>query len=283
MLKLSVTTPSGGGPVVIQDQFPTEGPLVLEVPTNATATINLSFPQLGRIATQLQSLVDSGAITFVLTAISGTQTWMQESDLAGLPELYSASESITIGGETGTVLYGYNLVAGQVCAHADLFVAGAAANTGVVVRSILPGTDGNDYTVSAVDTSGGGLSAVLTGSDLVVDFGGAAHTATLVAAAINNSGTAGPVFIATAGGNGAGNVALQAETALAGGTGAGLTVSCCGLACTVTALDVSASPVDKLTITTPDLGSLATNNGYAKIKVRSGEKKTDITVVTTSA
>jgi hypothetical protein len=283
MLKLSVTTPSGGGPVVIQDQFPTEGPLVLEVPTNSTATINLSFPQLGRIAPQIQSLVESGAITFTLTAISGTQTWIQESDLAGLPEIYSASESITIGGETGTILYGYNLVAGQVCAHADLFVLGAAANTGVVVRSILPGQDGNAYTVTAVDTTSGGLSAVLTGSDLVVDFGGASHTATEVTAAINGSVTASPVFIATAGGNGSGNVALQAETQLAGGTGSGLSVSCCGLACTITALDVSASPVDKITITTPDLGTLAANNGYAKIKVRSGEKKADITVVTTSA
>lgn len=283
MLKLSVTTPVGGGPVVIQDQFPTEGPLVLEVATNATATINLSFTQLGRIASQIQSLFEAGAITFTLTAISGNQTWIQESDLAGLPDIYSASESITIGGETGCVLYGYNLVAGQVCAHADLFVTGAAANTGVVVRAILPGQDGNDYTVTAVDTTSGGLSAILTASDLLVDFGGASHTATEVAAIINGSVTASPVFVATAGGNGSGNVAVQAETALAGGTGQGLTVSCCGLACTVTALDVSASPIDKLTITTPDLGTLAANNGYAKIKVRSGEKKTDITVVTTNA
>jgi len=283
MLKLSVTTPVGGGPVSIQDQFPTEGPLVLEVATNATATVNLSFTQLGRIAAQLQALLESGAITFTLTAITGNQTWIQESDVAGLPEIYSASESITIGGETDTILYGYNLVAGQVCAHADLFVTGAASNTGVVVRAILPGMDGNDYTVTAVDTGSGGLSAVLTANDLLVDFGGAAKTATLVAAAINGSVTASPVFIATAGGNGSGNVALQAETALAGGTGQGLTVSCCGLACTVTALDISASPVDKLTITTPNLGTLAANNGYAKIKVRSGEKKTDITVVTTTA
>lgn len=283
MLKLSVTTPVGGGPVVIQDQFPTEGPLVLEVATNATATINLSFTQLGRIASQIQSLFEAGAITFTLTAISGNQTWIQESDLAGLPDIYSASEPITIGGETGCILYGYNLVAGQVCADADLFVTGAAANTGVNVRSILPGQDGNDYTVSAVDTGGGGLAAVLTGSDLVVDFGGAAHTATLVAAAINGSVSASPVFVATAGGNGAGNVAAQAETQLAGGTGSGLTVSCCGLACTVTALDISASPTDKLTITTPDLGTLAANNGYAKIKLRSGEKTSDITVVTTNA
>ena len=283
MLKLSVTVPSGGAPVVIQDAFPTEGLLILEVATNSTATVNLSFTQLGRIAAQIQSLLEAGNITFTLTAIAGNQTWIQESDLAGLPEIYSASESITIGGETGTILYGYNLVAGQVCAHADLFVTGAAANTGVVVRSILPGQDGNAYTVTAVDTAGGGLSAILTGSDLVVDFGGASHTATEVAAIINGSVTASPVFIATAGGNGSGNVALQAETALAGGTGQGLTVSCCGLACTVTALDISASPIDKLTITTPNLGSLATNNGYAKIKVRSGEKKTDITVVTTTA
>jgi hypothetical protein len=283
MLKLSVTVPSGGSPVVIQDQFPTEGPLVLEVATNATATVNVSFTQLGRLAAQLQALLEAGNITFTLTAISGNQTWIQESDVAGLPEIYSASESITIGGESGTVLYGYNLVAGQVCAHADLFVTGAAANTGVVVRSILPGQDGNDYTVSAIDTGGSGLSAVLTASDLVVDFGGASHTATEVAAIINGSVSASPVFIATAGGNGSGNVALQAETALAGGTGQGLAVTCCGIACTVTALDVSASPIDKLTITTPNLGSLAANNGYAKIKVRSGEKKADITVVTTSA
>jgi hypothetical protein len=283
MLKLSVTVPSGGAPVVIQDAFPTEGPLVLEVATNSTSTVNLSFTQLGRVAAQIQSLFEAGNITFTLTAISGNQTWIQESDLAGLPEIYSASESLTIGGETGCILYGYNLVAGQVCAHADLFVTGAAANTGVVVRAILPGQDGNDYTVTAVDTTSGGLSAVLTASDLVVDFGGASHTATEVAAIINGSITASPVFVATAGGNGSGNVAVQAETALAGGTGSGLTVSCCGLACTVTALDVSATPIDKLTITTPDLGTLAANNGYAKIKVRSGEKKADITVVTTSA
>ena len=282
MLKLSITVPAGGGTTVIQDQFPTEGPFVLEVPTASTGTANISFTQLGRISDQLQSLFEAGAITFTLTAITGDQTWMQESDLAGLPDIYSVNEPVTIGGETGVVLTGYKLLGGQVRAYADQGNYAGAAVTSLRVWSLLPGQDGNDYTVETIDSTSGGLSFDLTASALVIDLGGATSTAAQVATALN-SDAVGATFYALHGGAGSGTFAIHDEVAFSGGSGIGLSVTCCGLACTVTAIDISATPLEKITVTTPDLGTKATDGGHAKITLRVGEKKSDITVATATA
>jgi hypothetical protein len=282
MLKLSVTVPSGGAPVVIQDNFPTEGPLVLEVATNSTATINLSFTQLGRISDQLKALYEAEAITFTLTAITGTDIWKQEADLAGLPEIYSVSESITIGGETGVELQGYKLVGGQIQAYADQGdFAGAVADS-LRITCILPGQDGNAYSVKTIDSGSTGLHFHLVGTLLTIDLGGATSTAATVKSALN-ADAVGATFIAEDGGAGGTTYAIHDEVQFAHGVGTGLSVSCCGVACTVTAIDLSATPLEKITLTTPNVGSKAANNGYTKITLRVGEKKSDAWTLSTTA
>lgn len=282
MLKLSVTVPSGGAPVAIQDNFPTEGPFVMEVATNSTSTANISFQQLGRISDQLKALYEAEAITFTLTAITGTDIWKQEADLAGLPEIYSVNESITIGGETGVLLQGYKLLGGQTQAYADQGnYAGAVADS-LRIWSILPGQDGNAYSVKTIDSTSGGLHFHLVGSLLTIDLGGATSTAATVAHALN-SDAVGATFIAEHGAAGGTTYAIHDEVQFAHGTGTGLSVTCCGVACTVTAIDVSATPLEKITVTTPDISTKGTDNGYAKIVLRVGEKKTDIQTLTTTA
>jgi len=280
MLKLSVTVPSGGAPVVIQDNFPTEGPFVMEVATNSTSTANISFNQLERVSDQIKALYEAEAITFTLTAITGTDIWKQEADLAGLPDIYSVSESITIGGETGVELQGYKLLGGQTQAYADQGVYPAADS--LRIWSILPGQAGNDYSVVTIDSTSGGLHFHLAGTVLTIDLGGATSTAATVKAALN-ADAVGATFIAEDGGAGGTTYAIHASVQFAHGAGTGLSVSCCGLACTVTAIDVSATPLEKITVTTPDLSTKAANNGYAKIVLRVGEKKSEVTTLTTTA
>jgi hypothetical protein len=282
MLKLSVTVPSGGAPVVIQDAFPTEGPFVLEVATNSTSTANISFNQLERVSDQLKALYEAEAITFTLTAITGSDIWKQEADLAGLPEIYSVNESITIGGETGVALQGYKLLGGQVQAYADQGNYTGSSTAAIRIKAILPGQDGNAYTVTTIDSTGGGLSFALVGNDLTIDLGGATNTAAQVATALN-SDAVGATFYAVPYGAGGTTFAIHDEVQFANGAGTGLSVSCCGVACTVTAIDISATPLEKITVTTPDIGTKGTNNGYAKITLRVGEKKSDIVTLTTSA
>lgn len=282
MLKLSVTVPSGGAPVVIQDNFPTEGPFVLEVATNSTATANISFNQLERVSDQLKALFEAEAITFTLTAITGTDVWKQEADLVGLPEIYSVSESITIGGETGVIMTGYKLVGGQVQAYADQGNYAGASAASLRITCILPGQAGNLYSVKTIDSTSGGLHFHLVGTLLTIDLGGDTPTAAQVKTAFNSDAVAA-TFIAEDGGAGGSAYVIHDEVQFANGVGTGVSITCCGLACTITAIDLSATPTETITFTTPDVGTKAANNGYAKITLHVGEKKSDAWTLSTTA
>jgi hypothetical protein len=86
MFTLAVSVPSNKGTLVLQDNFPTEGPFILTVLPNTTGTVVISDNQFGRIQTDLAALVVAGACTYTIT--------MTPSD----PLFAALSTAITPGG-----------------------------------------------------------------------------------------------------------------------------------------------------------------------------------------
>lgn len=86
MFTLAVSVPSNKGTVILQDNYPTEGPFVLTVLPNTTGTVVISDNQFGRIQADLAALVSAGACTYTIT--------MTPSD----PLFTALSTAITPGG-----------------------------------------------------------------------------------------------------------------------------------------------------------------------------------------
>lgn len=114
------------------------------------------------------------------------------------------------------VLVGRFLVNGQ--AFASLTIG--AGTSELVITAHKPGKDGNDFTVE-VTASGGGETAVLTGSALVLDVNDGASTANAIATLINAAvATCDGYLRAVSGGVGTVHPPA-AEASLAGGEGEG--------------------------------------------------------------
>jgi hypothetical protein len=120
--------------------------------------------------------------------------------------------TLLAAGQASFVLVGRNLLQGQTF---DELTTGAG-NAAVNVKMLKPGDSG----VRLVVTQGlAGLVVTFVNGLLTVELAAAGSTATAVAAAINAlAGCIGVIF-ATAGGTGADNVVVAAETPLAGGDG----------------------------------------------------------------
>jgi hypothetical protein len=86
MFTLAVSVPSNKGTLILQDNFPTEGPFILTVLPNTTGTVVISDNQFGRIQADLAALVLAGACTYTIT--------MTPSD----PLFAALSTAITPGG-----------------------------------------------------------------------------------------------------------------------------------------------------------------------------------------
>jgi len=67
MFTLAVSVPSNKGTLVLQDNFPTEGPFILTVLPGTTGTVVISDNQFGRIQTDLAAMVVAGACTYTVT------------------------------------------------------------------------------------------------------------------------------------------------------------------------------------------------------------------------
>jgi len=67
MFTLAVTVPSNKGTLVLQDNFPAEGPFILTVLPATTGTVVISDNQFGRIQTDLAAMVVAGACTYTIT------------------------------------------------------------------------------------------------------------------------------------------------------------------------------------------------------------------------
>lgn len=132
---------------------------------------------------------------------------------AGYPYLDALDPATLLAaGQASFVVVGRNLLQGQTFDELTTGVGNAA----VTVKMLKPG----DSEVRLVVTQGAGaLSAVLAAGLLTVELAAANSTATEVAAAINAAASCIGVVHAVAGGTGADDVLVAAETPLAGGDG----------------------------------------------------------------
>jgi len=134
--------------------------------------------------------------------------------------------TLLAAGQATFVIKGRNLLQGQTF---DTITSGLA-NAAVAVTALKPGVSGLSL---AIVQGVGALAAELDGDVLTVTLAAANSTATEVAAAINAEATCIGVVHAVAGGTGADDVVVAAETALAGGAGyyAGNVVTINGQSC----------------------------------------------------
>jgi len=262
--------------VTIQDPYPAEGQFGMDIPAGGSVSASISWSTLQRIAEQLSSLEASETILWSVESESG-DTRSQQSDAAGLPQIALIDFSaLTAAGLTDQKMLGSNLIANQTFASA-LVGSVDTPNASFTVRTVLPGAEGNKYSVKVIDSGGvGGLAVAMDGDVLVIDFDGDTPDATTVGGAVTSA--VGGTFLVTQEGTGADAVALQDETDLEGGAGDGITLTAAGLPCTITAIDESASP-QEITFDTPNISAIASVGDTAKIVLRSGAKISDVSVV----
>jgi hypothetical protein len=134
--------------------------------------------------------------------------------------------TLLAAGQASFKIVGRNLLQGQTF---DTLASGAD-NAAVTVTALKPGVSGLSL---AIVQGAGALAAELADDVLTVTLAAANSTATEVAAAINAEATCIGVIHAVAGGTGADDVLVAAETPLAGGAGyyAGNTVTINGQSC----------------------------------------------------
>jgi hypothetical protein len=90
MFTLAVTVPSNKGTLILQDNFPAEGPFILTVAPNTTGTVVITDNQFGRIQTDLAAFVAAGACTYtVVTTVSDPLVDALSTTISGIPGLTS--------------------------------------------------------------------------------------------------------------------------------------------------------------------------------------------------
>jgi len=235
MPKLTITALNSD--VSIQDPFPAEGQLSVRILAGTSHVMDyVHWAQFQRIAAQLVALEAAGKLEYAVEA-SDLDSRAQEADLEGLPNIdYIDTPTVAVAGQVGIKMYG-PVIEGfqQLFAELDLG-DGSDPNAVVSVRALLPGYDGNKYEVEVVDTGGGGLTIAVAADKITVDQGGSGSDAGTVAGAINADATAKTMVFCAAGGTGLGVVAVQALANLEGGVGSGITLTCGGFPCTITAI-----------------------------------------------
>ena len=106
-------------------------------------------------------------------------------------------------------------------AAASVTIACSEDFSGVTYTAINTGEDGNDISISYVDSGAGGLAVSVAGNAITVDLGGAADdakTAKLVAEAVTGNADAAALVTAVAVGNGEGVVETTGAENLSGGS-----------------------------------------------------------------
>jgi hypothetical protein len=265
-----VTITALGTDINIQDPFPAEGQLSVKVAAGTSKTLDyVHWAQLQRIAPQMVALEGAKKLEYSIEA-SARDTRAQESDLEGLPNIdYVDTDTIAVAGQIGINMLG-PAIEGYQQPFATLDLSdGTDPNAVVEVRSLLPGYDGNKYSVEVVDTGGGGLTVAVVADKITIDQGGSASDAGTVATAVNVDATAKTMVFCTAGGTGLGVVAAQTEANLAGGIGEGITLTCGGFPCTITTIVVGAQT--RITFDVPALAPIIANQ-MVSLQLRSNAK-----------
>lgn len=289
MLKVTIT--ANDSPVTIQDPRPvtqnnTEQAVVSVAPSTTREMI-MQWGQLERIQKQLTDLANLDLLSFVIEPVGtadGVAAFAEQNaslDSPSIDGIDNGGLAITAAGDSFDI-YGNNLLGDQVQASATIAADTSAGS--VLLEALNPGYSGNLYDFTVVDSGSGGLAvshSTVSGRIVIsIDLGGSTtETCTTVAAAVD-SDMAGLVK-ATVVDTGSTVISTeQAVTAFTGGTGGtGIAVYLGGLACTVDAIDVSADPQHKVTVTSPDVTGYGLAAGdTAVLKVVSNTKLSTATL-----
>lgn len=241
MPKISITAMNAD--VQIQDDFPSEGLLAVNIDKDESKDVELSWGQLQRIEDQLSSLESLGYITYTVSVSSVLDARTQVGEVAGQPLLdYTSVAIVSAGsGTTDVVANGVNLLAGAAFAEVTLGDV-AVPNDTMRIRALIPGTDANEYSIEIIDVDAANLAVSVVGNVITVNFGGdsgATIDVDAVIAAINAEATAKLMVLAERGtdGDGSGITVVTAETLLTGGLGSGIALTMGGDDCIITAID----------------------------------------------
>jgi len=284
MLKVTIT--AYDSPVTIQDPRPVtqnnNEQAVVSVAPNTTREMIMQWGQLERIQSQLTALANLSLISFVIEPVGladGVSEFAEQNanlDSPSIDGVDNGGAAITVAGDTFDI-YGNKLLGGQVQASAT--VAADTSAGSVLLESLNPGYAGNLYDFEVVDSGSGGLAvthSTVAGRIVIsIDLGGStSETCTGVGSAIDTD-MAGLVK-ATVVGTGSTVISTEQDvTPLTGGIGTGISVALAGFACTVDAIDISADPLHKITVTSPAVGGYGLAAGdTAVLKVVSNTKMT---------
>lgn len=281
MLQLTVTAKLSD--VVLQDPFPSDGMWTLSVEAGHTKSVQVSWDQFQRVASQVDLLERAGFCTVTIETLLNGEVRGQENDLIGMPAIDRVSKfTLAVTGETSLVIEGDQLIAQQGIAHAvlgDVLTPTACVD----FRSPTPGVQGNDLQVEILSSGAPGpVTVAVVGSVVTINLHGTIITAGALATLLNTPGVGtcrGTVFL-VAQGTGLGNVLPVALTPLVGGSGEGMNVTLSGQPCVVYATLPGALPSDpqRVILDTPDLTGIAAATEAVGLYLRSGSKKTGVTV-----
>lgn len=235
--------------VMVQDPDPVAGKVVIEATTAGIVHRAVTWSQLQRMMPKLIALEAAREIDFYVTDTPTDDPRGAELGLAGLPSISYLTEGsgpIVPGAAATTdhVMTGVNFLAGQSQAQVRLGSA-TVDNNAIIIRAILPGPGGAEYTVAITDNGGGAttFAAGATANDLIIDTNIGVTTFAVLAAEINALAGVGAYAVsavplqAALPGTGAGLVAVTAETDLVGGAGPGLTMTVGGVVGDITWVD----------------------------------------------
>lgn len=282
MLQLTITAKTS--PVVLQDPFPSDGAWSLSVAPLISKSVVISWDQFQRIAGQISALEQAGLCVAEIATVASGEVRGQENDLVGMPSIDIVSPgAITFTGEVGVLITGDQLLAQQTIAAVTLGNP-LTPTACITFESVTPGVQGNDISVEIIDTAPiVPAPAVITvvGTEVLIDLKGTVVTAAVLTAAINTitTGAYGTVFASTTGGGG-GNVLIADKTFLTGGSGEGLSVTFGGQPCVIIQSLPAAVPgaPDVVKLDTPDLTGIAIATEVAAMHLRSGSKKSSVTL-----
>jgi hypothetical protein len=238
-MKLQLTN-AGQTPIVVKDQ---EGytDFALSVDPGTSATADVSPDLVSRLAPYLKAMetpvYDSDGTT-IITALRWAVLASDDVDdralpegLAGLPTLteFQAASYSTGGGATGAVAAGTGLLGNQT--KASLSISEGAAQ--LDLEAVVPGAPSNAVTVAIA--IGSSLSVGVVGNAITVTLPAIGDAVSDIVTALNGDADASLLVQASEGA--AGNITAAVDaTALAGGTGPGVSLSLNGTACSITEL-----------------------------------------------
>ena len=258
--------------VVIQDPFPAEGTLSIQLEPAVPVTKYVSWSQFQRLRAQLASLEANGNLVYSVNAVAGEDIRSMEGDLLGLPDvttLNTSAKPLTNGVVTGAILRGTNLLGGQTKASGT---KGNLADTNgyIALTAVVPGAEGNDISVEFL--TGAGESVAVVGNKISVTLNFGVSTYLSIETLLNADAVVKYMLLAAHHGTGLTAVAVEAETFLSGGVGGGIALSVGGIDAAFTSITNTAATYDI------DLSALTLGDVYKAI-YRCGSKVNQLTVL----